>query len=132
MSCAENHSPESFSTFGRPTGTTSRTGLLARSCMSTNLTGIAIGALVAAPIMMAAAIVAPEIAWMLGILLILLGVATVAKAFMDRGDAEEYVAGLVVAVFGLLTEVTSIEGLVYLTIIAVLVDAVFGAAERFS
>ena len=100
--------------------------------MNTNPTDIAIASLVAAPITMATAAVLPQFAWLLGAALILLGIVTVAKAVLDWGDAEDYVAGIVVSVFGLLTEIATIEGLVYLTVFAIIIDAMFGVVEHFS
>jgi hypothetical protein len=100
--------------------------------MNTNLTDIAISALVATPITIATAIVLPQYVWLLGVVLILLGIVTAVKTFLDWGDAEDCAVGMIVAIFGLLTEIASIDGLVYLTIFAIIVDAVVGLVEHFS
>ena len=100
--------------------------------MNSNLTDIAVGALISTPIMIALATVFSEFAWLVGAGLILVAVVALAKAFLDQGDAVDYIAGIVVGVFGLLTEIASVEGLVYLTVSAIIVDALFGVAERLS
>jgi len=97
----------------------------------TDLTSIAISALVASPITMAMAAVVPQFAWLLGAVLMLLGIASAASAYLDYHDLKGYVVGLIAFVFGVATELASIEGLVYLTIFAVVVDALIGVIERY-
>jgi cytochrome c biogenesis protein CcdA len=97
-----------------------------------DLTDIAIAALIASPISMVMAIVIPQYAWLLGAVLIVLGVATVVHALTDYQDAEAYVVGIMVAIFGLLTEVATVEGLAYLTVFAILVDAIVGTIQHYA
>ena len=97
-----------------------------------DLTDIAITALIASPITMAIAIVTPQFAWLLGAVLIILGVATVIRALANYQDVEAYIVGIIVAVFGFLTEIATVDGLVYLTILAILVDTIVGMVQHYA
>lgn len=97
-----------------------------------DLTEITISALIASPIMMAMAAVVPQYAWALGLILILLGIMSVARAYLDCHDLKGYILGGITFTFGVATELASFEILVYMTFLAIGIDAVIGLIEKYS
>jgi hypothetical protein len=85
-----------------------------------DLTEIAISALIASPVMMAIAAVAPDYAWVIGVVLMLWGILSDVRAYLEKHDLKGYVIGTVTLAFGIATELASVEQLVYLVILAVI------------
>ena len=98
----------------------------------TDLSEITISALIASPIMMATAAVVPQYAWALGLILILLGILSATRAYLDCHDLKGYILGGITFLFGVATEFASFEALTYMTLLAIVIDAFIGLAEKYA
>ena len=97
-----------------------------------DLTEITMSALAATPAMMLVSALFPVFAWVLGIILTVIGVLKAVEAYFDNHDLLGYVIGFVTMSFGIASEFATVDGLAVLIVCALIIDPILGIIKHYA